>query len=78
MFTFRRCIKQTYSDLMAFVRLCNDSVIGVRRTSTIPTVPTQRNDVVGCIVAMLEMMGGWVDDIPPIDEPMRFGNKAFR
>ena len=27
---------------------------------------------------ILDTMSGWVDDIPPIDQPQRFGNKAFR
>ena len=27
---------------------------------------------------ILDTLSGWVDDIPPIDQPQRFGNKAFR
>jgi len=27
---------------------------------------------------MLETMDTWIDEIPPIDQPQRFGNKAFR
>lgn len=30
------------------------------------------------LVAMLEELDGWVDDFPPIQQPMRFGNKAFQ
>ena len=29
-------------------------------------------------VSMLETMGGWVEEIPPQQQPMRFGNKAFK
>jgi len=29
-------------------------------------------------VALLRKMNTWVDEIPPIDQPMRYGNKAFR
>ena len=29
-------------------------------------------------VKILDTLSGWVDDIPPIDQPQRFGNKAFR
>lgn len=63
---------------MAFVRLCNDAVIGVRASSAQPMGDASADSAVDCIVAMLQLMGSWVDDIPPIDEPMRFGNKAFR
>lgn len=30
------------------------------------------------MLAFLEKCSGWVDDIPPLEQPMRFGNKAFR
>ena len=30
------------------------------------------------VVAMLEEVGSWIDEIPPVEQPMRFGNKAFR
>lgn len=30
------------------------------------------------IVRALQSLSRWVDDYPPIDQPMRFGNKAFR
>ena len=67
---------QTYSELMAFIRLCNDAVMGVRISSLQHT--DGGSESVGRIVGMLQQMATWVDDIPPIDEPMRFGNKAFR
>lgn len=30
------------------------------------------------LVAMLDTMNSWIDEIPPTDQPQRFGNKAFR
>lgn len=66
-------ILQTYGEFMAFVRLCNDAVTGVRTTSS-----RSCSSTVDRIVAMLTVMGSWVDDFPPLEEPMRFGNKAFR
>lgn len=27
---------------------------------------------------MLETLDKWIDEIPPIEQPQRFGNKAFR
>lgn len=29
-------------------------------------------------VELINEISSWVDDIPPIQQPMRFGNKAFR
>jgi serine/threonine-protein phosphatase 2A activator len=33
---------------------------------------------VGGFVAAVERMSGWVDEIPPVAQPSRFGNRAFR
>lgn len=30
------------------------------------------------LLGVLEKLSQWVDDTPPIDQPQRFGNKAFR
>ena len=30
------------------------------------------------VLNMLEILNKWVDEIPPIQQPQRFGNKAFR
>lgn len=30
------------------------------------------------IYAYLEKLSNWIDEVPPIEQPMRFGNKAFR
>ena len=30
------------------------------------------------IVDFLNVIDKWVDEIPPLEQPMRFGNKAFR
>lgn len=27
---------------------------------------------------LLEILSKWIDDIPPIQQPQRFGNQAFR
>ena len=30
------------------------------------------------LLEVLETMNKWIDEIPPIDQPQRFGNKAYR
>lgn len=34
--------------------------------------------IVEKILNMLETMDSWIKDIPPIQQPMRYGNKAYR
>lgn len=69
---------QTYGEFVAYVRLCNQAVTGVRASSQHALDKAHGSVMVGRIVEMLQRIGSWVDDIPPIDEPARFGNKAFR
>jgi hypothetical protein len=58
---------------MDFVRHCNEAVRGKSAANDFPVSP-----VVDGIVKMLQEMADWVSDFPPLDQPMRFGNKAFR
>jgi len=30
------------------------------------------------VIKVLQTLSGWVDEVPPIQQPMRYGNKAFR
>ena len=30
------------------------------------------------LLTILNTMESWIDEIPPIDQPQRFGNKAYR
>ena len=48
-------------------------------TITTPTpIPTCSKTVITDITSFLTKISSWVDEIPPIQQPMRFGNKAFR
>ncbi len=40
--------------------------------------PIQPSPLILALVGILEKLSGWIDEIPPIDQPQRFGNKAFR
>jgi serine/threonine-protein phosphatase 2A activator len=43
-----------------------------------PGHPMLDPQVVEKLCAELDSMYGWVDEIPPLQQPMRFGNRAFR
>ncbi|KAI8341741.1 hypothetical protein BC941DRAFT_335073, partial [Chlamydoabsidia padenii] len=62
-----------FERLITFVILLNQSVRG-KKVSDIQTVSPQ----VQSILDLLNLIGGWLDDFPPLDNPQRFGNKAFR
>jgi hypothetical protein len=64
-----KCCKE----IQDFVQGCADSVVGYRCTDSfdIPSIVTE-------IENFMIILYNLVDEIPPIKQPMRFGNKAFR
>lgn len=61
--------------LVSFISELAEAVKGL------PITPERRAAASGMVQAMagmLDEMERWVDDIPPLAQPMRFGNKAFR
>lgn len=64
---------QSYKDLVQFVRVCGDCVEGKKNSDAADPSP-----VIQLINNFLEGLKLWIDEIPPIQQPMRFGNKAFR
>lgn len=64
---------QSYQDLVQFVRVCSDLVEGKNNSEA-----SECSTVISLLNAYLEDLLVWVDEIPPIQQPMRFGNKAFR
>nr|XP_022323585.1 serine/threonine-protein phosphatase 2A activator-like isoform X1 [Crassostrea virginica] len=64
---------EAYRDLMGFITGINEAVKGKKVADSYPVSQTIEN-----LVAMIDKMSKWIDEIPPIDQPQRFGNKAFR
>ena len=84
-------ISQTNTELLSFVRMCNDSVVGKAISETTiessavsemllhsADLPDPKYQVLQRLVEMLNELYDMVDDIPPVQQPMRFGNTAFR
>ncbi|KAG2226930.1 hypothetical protein INT45_010209 [Circinella minor] len=64
---------KAFERLMTFVGLLNTSVTKKKISDPCPiSEQTQR------ILDMLEEMDDWLAEFPPLDNPQRFGNKAFR
>ena len=70
---FPRICPQPYNALVSFVALLRASVPG-KAASESPAGPP----AVSRLCDELDGIAKWVTDIPPLDQPMRFGNQAFR
>lgn len=62
-----------FADYTGFINQLNASAKGTKLTDQFePSQAVQR------ITELLEKLSKWVDEIPPIQQPQRFGNKAFK
>lgn len=64
---------EAYFDYMGFVMTMNEAVKG-KKISDIGNM----SQLVENMISMLDKLDKWIDEIPPIEQPQRFGNKAFR
>ncbi|CBK19813.2 uncharacterized protein [Blastocystis hominis] len=69
--SFQKC--PSVQELKDFVRKCGDSVINTKR-SEVKTV----SPIIERLIDMLRTMNIWIQEIPPLKQPSRFGNKAYR
>ncbi|KAF5327611.1 hypothetical protein D9619_005039 [Psilocybe cf. subviscida] len=65
---------QSYIDYSLFLRRLNDSVVNCN----LPWNSASRSSAVERTVMLLDTLDSWIDDIPPLQTPQRFGNLAFR
>ncbi|KAL9553534.1 hypothetical protein MBANPS3_003236 [Mucor bainieri] len=59
---------KAFDRIMTFVMLLNKSVMQKKISDTCHISP----------VNMLDTLDSWIDEFPPLENPQRFGNKAFR
>jgi serine/threonine-protein phosphatase 2A activator len=59
-------------DLTMFIIDCQNSVKTTKMSET-PITPKIKP-----MMDWLDKLEKWLDEVPPVDQPMRFGNKAFR
>ena len=57
---------------MGFVLAISEAVQGKKSSSVKP------NDNIVKVVSLLDTLDKWVNEIPPTEQPQRFGNKSFR
>jgi len=64
---------ESLSEILEFVKLCTESVIGKRISAV-----DGKCEIVDKFVSFMKLMQNKVEEIPPLKQPMRFGNKAFK
>lgn len=64
---------QAYTEFMGFVNILNEAVKGKKLTDDVPA-----SLIVDKLIKLVEKLSSWVDEVTPIEQPQRFGNKAFR
>ncbi|XP_064891917.1 serine/threonine-protein phosphatase 2A activator isoform X2 [Columba livia] len=64
---------QAYADYMGFILTLNEGVRGKKLTCEYKV-----SEPIEKLVALLNTLDRWIDETPPVDQPSRFGNKAFR
>jgi hypothetical protein len=64
-----------FGAFMRWVKDLNDTCIG-RRNDSVSL--DSASDAVRRLVSVLEQLEAWLAEIPPIAQPMRYGNKAYR
>eukprot|EP00124_Ichthyophonus_hoferi_P000399 Ihof_evm9s14 gene=Ihof_evmTU9s14 len=62
-----------YKKLTTFVALLNESVTGLAISQCPPPSPAIQR-----MMLLLDQLDRWIDDIPRVEQPMRFGNRAFK
>lgn len=64
---------QAHRDFICFITMLNESIKGKSMKSEYHV-----SEPVEKICEIIQKLDGWVDEIPPVEQPQRFGNKAFK
>ncbi|XP_040013101.1 serine/threonine-protein phosphatase 2A activator isoform X4 [Xiphias gladius] len=64
---------QAYADYMGFILTLNEGVKGSKLTCQYKV-----SETVEKLLDLLGTLDRWINETPPVDQPSRFGNKAYR
>ncbi|KAF8339771.1 uncharacterized protein EI90DRAFT_2990388, partial [Cantharellus anzutake] len=64
---------KSYQEYLLFIQILNEAVVGQDLPDSSPS-----SHAVSAIIQLLDKVEQWVEDIPPLPTPQRFGNLAFR
>ncbi|XP_042148562.1 serine/threonine-protein phosphatase 2A activator isoform X2 [Ixodes scapularis] len=64
---------EAYHEYVGFVLAMNERIKGKKLTDDFPV-----SEVTSGLLRLLETLDAWVEETPPVSQPQRFGNSAFR
>ncbi|XP_034945256.1 serine/threonine-protein phosphatase 2A activator-like [Chelonus insularis] len=64
---------EAYHEYLGFILALNDAVQGKASNAECP-----QSEIVQKTILMLDKFNQWITEIPPTEQPQRFGNKSFR
>ncbi|KAK7080396.1 Serine/threonine-protein phosphatase 2A activator [Halocaridina rubra] len=64
---------EAFQDILGFLTSMNEAVRGKKLSTDCEVSPIITN-----LLKMIDKLNTWIDEILPIDQPQRYGNKAFR
>lgn len=62
-----------HNDYLGFILTINEAVKGKKLSDECKV-----SDFTTSVMNLLDVISAWIDNIKPIEQPQRFGNKAFR
>lgn len=65
---------EAYFEYLGFIFAINDSIRGISNSQG----SEEASENINKIIHLLDVLSGWIDEIPPIQQPQRFGNVAFK
>ncbi|KAG5884747.1 hypothetical protein JTB14_029228 [Gonioctena quinquepunctata] len=65
---------EAYFEYLGFLYAINDSIKGMSNA----TGSANASEAVDNVMSILEAISHWIDEIPPVQQPQRFGNVSFR
>lgn len=65
---------EAYFEFLGFIFAINDAIKGVSNSQGSEGASKNINKIVN----LLDILSNWIDDIPPVQQPQRFGNAAFK
>lgn len=64
---------EAYFEYVGFFTALNESVRGKAVSSKFPESPN-----IQTVINLLDTMDQWITEYPPVEQPQRFGNQAFK
>lgn len=69
---------EAFERLFGFIVYLNHCVRSKKISQCHQAKPENRTGVISGLVGVLDQLSAWIDQVPPSEQPQRYGNKSFR